>query len=137
MDETGDWMTLVIDPRAFPAAPPADPTDPRVISAHDWDAFARVDAMVNHWDRPGWTDTTRAYYWMLTFPDAQALISQARHCQQELRHLGFDEIDEDGFSTSHSAASDSSTRSAPTSWSAWSLTHSSGPSRPSHFRQFH
>ncbi|MGF0173215.1 2'-5' RNA ligase family protein [Streptomyces sp. Marseille-Q5077] len=53
--------------------------------------------MVNHRERPGWTDTTRAYYWMLTFPDAQALISQARYCQRELRHLGFDEIDEDGF----------------------------------------
>lgn len=97
MDETGDWMTLVIDPRAFPAAPPADPADPRVVSAHDWDAFDRVDVMVNHWDRPGWTDATRAYYWMLTFTDAQALISQARHCQRELRHLGFDEIDEAGF----------------------------------------
>ena len=90
-------MTLAPDPRPFPPAAPADLTDPRVVSAHDWDAFATVDAMVNHWERPGWTDTTRAYYWMLTFPDAQALISQARHCQRELRHLGFDEIDEDGF----------------------------------------
>ncbi|MCX5555407.1 2'-5' RNA ligase family protein [Streptomyces sp. NBC_00038] len=90
-------MMLAIDPRAFPPAPPSDPNDPGIISAHDWDAFFAVDEMVNHWDRPGWTSTTRAYYWMLTFPDAIPLIGQARHCQRELRHLGFDEIDEDGF----------------------------------------
>ena len=88
---------LAIDPRAFPSAPPLDPDDPRAVSAHDWDAFTAVNEMGNHWDRPGWTSATRAYYWMLTFPDAVPLSSQARHCQQELRHLGFDEIDHDGF----------------------------------------
>lgn len=88
---------LAIDARAFPPALPPDPNDPCVVSAHDWDAFAAVDEMVNHWDRPGWTSATRAYYWMLTFRDAIPLISQARHCQRELRHLDFDEIDEDGF----------------------------------------
>ncbi|EST26953.1 2'-5' RNA ligase family protein [Streptomyces roseochromogenus] len=90
-------MTLAPDPRAFPPAPPADSTDPGVISAHDWDAFAAVDQMVNHWDRPGWTSRTRAYYWMLTFPETLALIRQARHCQRELQDLDFDAVDEDGF----------------------------------------
>ncbi|WP_327356349.1 2'-5' RNA ligase family protein [Streptomyces sp. NBC_01304] len=53
--------------------------------------------MTNHWDRPGWTSSTRAYYWMLTFPDADLLIDQARHCQKELRPLGFDDVDEDAL----------------------------------------
>ncbi|MGX1668590.1 2'-5' RNA ligase family protein [Streptomyces sp. NPDC055400] len=53
--------------------------------------------MTNHWDRPGWTSSTRAYYWMLTFPDADQLIDQARHCQKQLQRLGFDDVDEDAL----------------------------------------
>ncbi|MGW2702330.1 2'-5' RNA ligase family protein [Streptomyces sp. NPDC001340] len=53
--------------------------------------------MKDHWDRPGWTSSTRAYYWMLTFPDATPLIDHAGRCQKELRHLAFDDIDADGL----------------------------------------
>ncbi len=41
---------------------PADLSDPAVIAAHDQAAFDAVETMVDHWDRPGWTAQTRAYY---------------------------------------------------------------------------
>ncbi|MFD7222923.1 2'-5' RNA ligase family protein [Streptomyces sp. NPDC059892] len=68
-----------------------------MIAAHDWASFGTVREMTNHWDRPGWTDTTRAYYWMLTFPDTPPLIEHARRCQLALQRLGFDNIDERGL----------------------------------------
>ncbi|WP_258017398.1 2'-5' RNA ligase family protein [Streptomyces noursei] len=52
--------------------------------------------MVDHWDRPGWTNTTRAYYWLLTVT-SQQLRDQARYCQEQVRHLGLDEIAQDGL----------------------------------------
>ncbi|MFF3337826.1 2'-5' RNA ligase family protein [Streptomyces flavidovirens] len=90
-------MQLTADPGVFPPTPPPSVNDASVIAGHDWAAFDTVEEMNNHWDRPGWTATTRAYYWMLTFPDAPALIDQARYCQSTLRHLGFDNIDDDGL----------------------------------------
>ncbi|MGK5496727.1 2'-5' RNA ligase family protein [Streptomyces sp. URMC 125] len=68
-----------------------------MIAAHDWAAFGTVREMADHWDRPGWNAATRAYYWMLTFPDAPSLIDRSRQCQNALRHLGFDDVDEDGL----------------------------------------
>ncbi|NUK18125.1 2'-5' RNA ligase family protein [Streptomyces lunaelactis] len=90
-------MQLTADPGAFPPTPPPSTNDASVIADHDWAAFTNVEEMTNHWDRPGWTSSTRAYYWMLTFPDATPLINQARQCQRELRALGFDDVDEDAL----------------------------------------
>ncbi|WP_336113060.1 2'-5' RNA ligase family protein [Streptomyces sp. PTD9-10] len=90
-------MQLTTDPGAFPPTPPRSTTDARLIAEHDWAAFDAVEEMKDHWDRPGWTSSTRAYYWMLTFPDAAPLIEHARRCQKELRHLAFDDIDADGL----------------------------------------
>ncbi|MGJ3560559.1 2'-5' RNA ligase family protein [Streptomyces sp. INA 01156] len=53
--------------------------------------------MVDHWDRPGWAAQTRAYYWMLTFPDSPALDDLARRCQQHLAPLGLDPVPDDGL----------------------------------------
>ncbi|GHE11349.1 2'-5' RNA ligase family protein [Streptomyces alanosinicus] len=90
-------MQLTADPGAFPPTPPPSTTDATLIAEHDWAAFAAVEQMQDHWDRPGWTPSTRAYYWMLTFPDATSLIDHASQCQKELRHLAFDDIDADGL----------------------------------------
>lgn len=90
-------MLLTASPTAFPATPPPSTDDPHIIAAHDWAAFGSVDQMNNHWDRPGWHSSTRAYYWMLTFADAAALTEQMRSCQQRLASLEFDLIDEDGL----------------------------------------
>jgi 2'-5' RNA ligase len=50
----------------------------------DWRRFKSLSDLVNHWDRPGWTDTRQAYYWYLTF-DSTELRELAERCQQELR----------------------------------------------------
>ena len=88
---------LIDDSRAFPAAPPSDLDDPRKITSNDWNAFRAVERMTNHWDRPGWPPGHRAYYWMLAFPEAPELISQARSCQQALADLDMDEVPHDGL----------------------------------------
>ncbi|MFJ2161257.1 2'-5' RNA ligase family protein [Streptomyces sp. NPDC087856] len=88
---------LSADPAAFPAEPPADTHDPAVTAAHDWAAFRALDEMTDHWARPGWPDGSRAYYWMLTFPDDQPLAALARHCQEELAPLGLDPVPTDGL----------------------------------------
>lgn len=90
-------MRLTADPGAFPPTPPPSTTDATLIAEHDWAAFDAVEEMKDHWDRPGWTSSTRAYYWMLTFPNATPLIDHAGQCQKELRHLAFDDIDADGL----------------------------------------
>jgi len=51
--------------------------------ALEWDAFCRLESMNNHWDRPGWSEGRRAYYWYLTVDDAQ-VIELAARCQAEL-----------------------------------------------------
>lgn len=88
---------LSADPAAFPAEPPADTHDPAVTAAHDWAAFSALDEMTDHWARPEWSDGSRAYYWMLTFPDDQRLAELAGHCQQELASLGLDPVPMDGL----------------------------------------
>ncbi|MEU7382097.1 2'-5' RNA ligase family protein [Streptomyces sp. NPDC042207] len=88
---------LSADPAAFPAEPPADTHDPAITAAHDWAAFSALDEMTDHWARPGWSDGSRAYYWMLTFPDHQRLQALAGHCQEELAPLGLDPVPTDGL----------------------------------------
>lgn len=89
-------MLLTHDTSAFPSAPPPDLDDPQAVAAHDWAAFDQVEEMSNHWDRRGWTPSTRAYYWMLTFPADSPLAEHAKHCQDKIRHLNFDSIDAGG-----------------------------------------
>ncbi|MEU6229873.1 2'-5' RNA ligase family protein [Streptomyces sp. NPDC047042] len=85
-------------PDAFPVAPPPDLDDPGSITAHDWRAFDTLTEMQNHWQRPGWTSSTRAYYWLLTISDEPAFVAQARRCQDAVRHLqAFDLIDSESF----------------------------------------
>ncbi|MFI1443262.1 2'-5' RNA ligase family protein [Streptomyces fructofermentans] len=88
---------LSADPAAFPAEPPADTRDPAVTAAHDWAAFSALDEMTDHWARPDWRDGSRAYYWMLTFPDDQRLAALAGHCQEELAPFGLDPVPTDGL----------------------------------------
>jgi 2'-5' RNA ligase len=90
-------IPLSADPAAFPARPPADVSEPAVVAACDQAAFDAVETMVDHWDRPGWTAQTRAYYWMLTFPDSPTLADLARRCQQHLAPLGLDPVPDDGL----------------------------------------
>ncbi|MFF3277296.1 2'-5' RNA ligase family protein [Streptomyces chrestomyceticus] len=89
---------LAVDAEVFPCAPPADLDDGRVIAEHDWQAFRAVERMSDHWDRPGWRDGQRAYYWMLTFPNATPqLLQYTARCQSSLHHLGMDPVPHDGL----------------------------------------
>ncbi|MGW7521679.1 2'-5' RNA ligase family protein [Streptomyces sp. NPDC054796] len=88
---------LVPDSRAFPVTPPADLDDHVGIVDHDWRAFSSIGRMSNHWDRPDWPSSRRAYYWMLTFPAAPHLIACAWRCQKTLADLGMDPVPDDGL----------------------------------------
>lgn len=88
---------LAVVPGSFPAAPPADLDSPELITEHDWQAFAAIDRMTDHWDRPGWYPGRRAYYWMLTFADAPELHALVKRCHKELDHLGLDLVPADGL----------------------------------------
>ncbi|MFJ2342381.1 2'-5' RNA ligase family protein [Streptomyces antimycoticus] len=88
---------LSTDPAAFPAEPPAELDDLAGIAAHDWTAFSALEEMTDHWARPGWADGSRAYYWMLTFPDTPALADLALRCQKELDPLSLDMVPADGL----------------------------------------
>lgn len=77
---------------AFPPTPPTRSDDPQAVAAHDWQAFANVTHMVNHWERPGWRPETRAFYWML-IPDSEPFATQVLECQKALSHLRFDAVD--------------------------------------------
>lgn len=92
-------MTPELDvfPEAFPHRPPPDLDNPDLLVDHDWRAFSAVERMTNHWARPGWPDGFRAYYWLLTFPDADELMSRASQCQDALAHLGMDRVPRDGL----------------------------------------
>ncbi|WP_329156055.1 2'-5' RNA ligase family protein (plasmid) [Streptomyces sp. NBC_01456] len=92
-------MTPELDvyPGAFPHRPPPDLDSTGLLVDHDWRAFTAIEQMTNHWARPGWSEGTRAYYWMLTFPNATDLLRRAKRCQDELAHLGMDPVPEDGL----------------------------------------
>ncbi|MER6372589.1 2'-5' RNA ligase family protein [Streptomyces mirabilis] len=68
-----------------------------MIVEHDWAAFRAVEQMTNHWDRPGWSDQRRVYYWMLTHANAPELVRRAEYCQGSLEHLGMDFVPSDGL----------------------------------------
>ncbi|MGB8944956.1 MAG: 2'-5' RNA ligase family protein [Streptomyces sp.] len=68
-----------------------------MIAAHDWSAFEAVVAMEDHWDRPGWADTTRFYYWMIAFSGCSPLAALTRQCQHALRHFPLDPVEQDGL----------------------------------------
>lgn len=88
---------LVADSRSFPPNPPSDLEDAQAIVRMDWQAFDAVDRMGNHWARPGWSDSTRRLYWMITFVNEQTLIARAEQCQKALAPLGLDPIPPDGL----------------------------------------
>lgn len=108
-------MALVPDHKAFPAEPPTDLDDADTIVRTDWAAYARLDRLVNHWDRPGWDSRTRRLYWMLTFDGHHQLADRAAQCQRALQHMGLD-LTPPRASTSPSCASATRQMCLPGSW---------------------
>ncbi len=56
----------------------------------DWAAFAALDRMTNHWDRPGWRPGRSAYYWYLSFRDQDEVQALAERCQAAVAAPYFD-----------------------------------------------
>lgn len=88
---------LVQDDRAFPPVPPTVLDDEQAVLAADWTAFAGIERMSNHWDRPGWESGQRSFYWMITFPRPRDLADEALRCQKELSTFGMDPVPADGL----------------------------------------
>lgn len=53
----------------------------------DWNRFRQLGQLVNHWDRPGWTEGRRSYHWFLTFEHASGLKGLAARCQEPFKAL--------------------------------------------------
>lgn len=60
---------------------PADP---------DWTAFAALDRMTSHWDRPGRRPGRTAFYWYLSFRDQREVQALAARCQATIDAPYFD-----------------------------------------------
>ncbi|MEE4495096.1 MULTISPECIES: 2'-5' RNA ligase family protein [unclassified Streptomyces] len=87
-------------PDTFPPDPPRDLDEQAAITDADWTAFDSLTEITNHWKRPGWSPTTRAYYWLLSITDP-CFVEQAVRCQAAvLDHVGisaFDFVAPDAF----------------------------------------
>ncbi|NEA55333.1 2'-5' RNA ligase family protein [Streptomyces sp. SID13666] len=82
---------------AFPVDPPASLSDPQTITDHEWRAFSALSEMNDHWDRPGWSASTRRYYWFLTTEHSPEIAQLAVQCQQPLPRHTFDRVPSDGL----------------------------------------
>jgi 2'-5' RNA ligase len=71
--------------------------DVEAITRHDWAAFDQLTEMNNHWLRPGWTPTTRRYYWFLTVDHVPEIARATKDCQAAIEPLGFDAVPIDGL----------------------------------------
>jgi len=53
----------------------------------DWNRYRQFSHLVNHWDRPGWTEGRRSYHWIVRFDEFPAVRALTARCQDHLRHL--------------------------------------------------
>lgn len=53
----------------------------------DWNRYRQLDTLINHWNRPGWTNGRRSYHWIVRFDDHPAVRQLTTRCQDRLRHL--------------------------------------------------
>lgn len=73
-------------PHRLDLDPADDPADA------DWSAFAALERMTNHWDRPDWPSGRTAYYWYLDFTGYPDLEELALHCQAVIAGEHFDPV---------------------------------------------
>ena len=76
---------------ALPEIESPDDQDP------DWLAFAGLDTMVNHWDKPSWPPGRTAYYWYLDFTDQPDVQNLARLCRSAVDCPEFDPVEPDAM----------------------------------------
>ncbi|MFD3507684.1 2'-5' RNA ligase family protein [Nocardia sp. NPDC058666] len=75
----------------FPRQPPDSTSDPDAIAHNDWNAFAEIEILRDHWAVKQWTPGRTGYYWYLTFVDSD-LNALAADCQKALAIGGVDPV---------------------------------------------
>ncbi|MFD3592927.1 2'-5' RNA ligase family protein [Nocardia sp. NPDC058640] len=75
----------------FPRQPPDSTSDPDAIARNDWNAFAEIEILRDHWAVKQWTPGRTGYYWYLTFDDSD-LNALAADCQKALAIGGVDPV---------------------------------------------
>ncbi|MFD3705168.1 2'-5' RNA ligase family protein [Nocardia sp. NPDC058658] len=73
----------------FPRLLPDSTSDPAAIARNDWNAFAEIEVLRDHWAVKQWAPGRTGYYWYLTFDDAE-LVELAAECQDALGADGVD-----------------------------------------------
>ncbi|MFE6920754.1 2'-5' RNA ligase family protein [Nocardia sp. NPDC057663] len=73
----------------FPKLLPDSTSDTDAIAQNDWNAYAEIDFLRDHWSVKQWAPGHTGYYWYLTF-DSPELIELAAECQNALTQ---DELD--------------------------------------------
>lgn len=73
----------------FPKLLPDSTSDTDAIARNDWNAYAEIDFLRDHWSVKQWAPGHTGYYWYLTF-DSPELIELAAECQNALTQ---DELD--------------------------------------------
>ncbi|MGS2809919.1 2'-5' RNA ligase family protein [Nocardia sp. MW-W600-9] len=80
----------------FPRHLPDSTSDPEAIARNDWEAFAEIEHLRDHWSVKQWPAGRAGYYWYLTFGDPD-LVSFAAECQRGLALTGIDAVPPDGL----------------------------------------
>ncbi|MFJ2838753.1 2'-5' RNA ligase family protein [Nocardia sp. NPDC087230] len=80
----------------FPRHLPNSTSDPEAISRNDWEAFAELEHLRDHWSVKHWAPGRTGYYWYLTFDDPD-LVEFAAECQNGLGLTGIDAVPSDGL----------------------------------------
>lgn len=68
--------------------PVVRPTEPELApEEQDWHRFRQLSQLINHWQRPGWTDGRTSYHWLLALDNEPRLAALAQKCQSGLDDL--------------------------------------------------
>ncbi|WP_342801252.1 2'-5' RNA ligase family protein [Nocardia sp. No.11] len=89
----------------FPRHLPDSTADPEAIVQNDWEAFAELEHLRDHWSVKQWAPGRTGYYWYLTFNDPD-LVDLAAKCQNSLDIAGIDSVPSDGLHLTISSVGD-------------------------------
>lgn len=89
----------------FPRHLPDSTSDPEAIARNDWEAFAELEHLRDHWSIKQWAPGRTGYYWYLTFEDPD-LVDFAAECQNGLGMTGIDAVPSDGLHITISSVGD-------------------------------
>ncbi|APE34011.1 hypothetical protein BOX37_08540 [Nocardia mangyaensis] len=80
----------------FPRHLPDSTADPEAIARNDWEAFAEIEYLRDHWSVKQWSPGRTGYYWYLTFDDPD-LVGFAAERRRGLGLTGLDAVPPDGL----------------------------------------